>query len=340
MRGGPAVERGGISDRGSTLRGARDEMANSGVSPEAAFEWLAAILGLHVTYNKSGRRSRLTQADGSTVEAWREGYPYPHRLERQPYRFTIRCLQIELLKLQQMIKADGRRLLVVFEGRDAAGKGGTIRRFAEVLNPRGVRVVALEKPGAHEQGENYLRRYLQHVPAAGQIVLLDRSWYNRAGVERVMGFCQPREYQQFLADVPEFERTLTANGVDLVKLWFSVTRTEQLKRMMDRHADPVKRWKLTSVDIASLDRWDDYTAAAAEMFARTDLPYSRWTVIRSNDKRRARIEAIRYVLSQFDYRGRRADVVGVSDPLIVGPAAMAEVGAGRATLSTQRLRYG
>lgn len=318
----------GLSDWPSEPWDARDDVASPGMRPEAEFERLAADLGLHITCNKGGRRSVLTRADGTTVEPWREKYPYSHRLRRRPYRLAVRSLQIELLKLQQFIKTDGRRLLVVFEGRDAAGKGGTIRRFAENLNPRGVRVVALEKPGAHERGANYLRRYLQHIPAAGEIVLLDRSWYNRAGVERVMGFCQPQEYQQFLADVPAFEKMLTADGVDLVKLWFSVTRTEQLKRMMDRHADPVKRWRLSQVDLASLDRWDDYTAAKSEMFACTDLPYARWTVVRSNDKRRARIEAIRYVLSLFDFSGRRPDVVGIPDPLIVGPALLAEAGSG------------
>ena len=305
---------------------AREDVADAGISPQKELERIARSLGLQVSYHKGGRRSMLTRTDGTTVEPWRERYPYPRRLRRQPYRLAIRSLQIELLKLQQTVKSDGRRLLILFEGRDAAGKGGTIRRFTENLNPRGVRVIALEKPGAHEQGENYLRRYLQHVPAAGEIVLLDRSWYNRAGVEHVMGFCQPYEYQQFLADVPGFERTLADDGVDLIKLWFSVTRTEQLKRFLDRQADPVKRWKLSPVDLAAPDRWDEYTAAKTEIFLRTDLPYARWTVVRSNDKRRARVEAIRYVLSLFDYGGRRADAVGIPDPLIVGSAALAELG--------------
>src|SRR5215475_6618630 len=323
-------------DDGSTCRhwpnqtaDAREDLARAGICPEEELERLAASLGLQITYHNGGRRSTLTRTDGTTVEPWREKYPYPNQLRRRPYRFTMQSLQIELLKLQQSVKADGRRILIVFEGRDAAGKGGMIRRFTENLNPRGVRVVALDRPAAHEQGDNYLRRYLPHIPAAGEIVLLDRSWYNRAGVEHVMGFCQPQEYQRFLADVPGFERRLTDDGVDLIKLWFSVTQLEQLKRFIDRQSGPVKRWKLSPVDLASLDRWNDYTAAKAEMFVRTDLPYARWAVIRSNDKRRARIEATRYVLSRFGYSGCRADVVGVPDPLIVGSAALAETGTGR-----------
>lgn len=328
-RGVPGQEIGGRSQWASETWDARADLLGAGMRPQEAFERVATSLGLQVSFGKGGRPGRLTKADGTPVDAWQENYPYPYRLNRRTYRLAMQPLQIELLKLQQSVKAEGKRILIVLEGRDAAGKGGAIRRFTENLNPRGVRVIALEKPAGHEQGENYLRRFLQHVPAPGEIVLLDRSWYNRAGVEKVMGFCQPHEYQQFLVDVPGFERMLTDGGVDLIKIWLSVTRTEQLKRFIDRQADPVKRWKLSLVDLVSLDRWDEYTAAKTEMFARTDLPYARWAVVRSNDKRRARIEAIRYVLSIVDYAGRRADVVGMPDPLIVGPAALAETDSGR-----------
>lgn len=281
---------------------------------------LAAELGLKVITMKDGRAA-LARPDGTAVRAWRENYPYPTRLGRKAYEPAMRSLQIELLKLQHSVKASGDRLLVIFEGRDAAGKGGTIRRFTENLNPRGARVVALEKPAAHEQGDNYLRRYLPHLPTRGEIALFDRSWYNRAGVERVMGFCEPDEYDTFLRDAPEFERRLVAGGITLVKFWFSVTRAEQLRRFIDRQGDPVKRWKLSPIDLASLDKWDEYTRAKEAMFANTDLRETPWTVLKSNDKKRARLEAIRYVLSMFDYSDKDYEIVGRPDPLIVRPAS-------------------
>jgi polyphosphate kinase 2 len=231
-------------------------------------------------------------------------------------------LQIELLKMQHHIKAAGSRLVVVFEGRDAAGKGGTIRRFTENLNPRGARIVALEKPTEREQTEWYLQRYIAHLPSAGEIVMFDRSWYNRAGVERVMGFCRQDESLEFLREAPEFERMLARDGIKLIKFWFSVSRAEQLRRFVRRQLDPVKRWKLSPIDLASLDKWDEYTEAKESMFFFTDLADAPWTVVRSNDKRRARIEAMRYVLRHVDYAGRDDDVVGMPDPLIVGPAPM------------------
>ena len=283
---------------------------------------LAGGLGLQVTCRKSGR-GVLTGATGTVVETWREGYPYPQLMRRRPYQLAKQSLQIELLKLQQSVKASGQRLLIVVEGRDAAGKGGAIRRFTENLNPRGTRVIALEKPAAHEQGDNYLGRFLAHLPGPGEIVLLDRSWYNRAGVEHVLGFCQPEDYDRFLEDVPGFEQMLTDDGIDLIKLWFSVTKAEQLRRLIDRQLDPVKRWKLSPVDLASLDRWDDYTRAEDVMFRHTELPYAPWTVINGNDKRRARLEAMRYVLSRFTYSGRRDEVIGAVDPLLVGSPPLA-----------------
>jgi polyphosphate kinase len=280
---------------------------------------LAAQLGLAIKRTKNGP---VVCRNGIPVETWREDYPYGELLSRKRYDKAKRGLQIELLKLQRSIKATGGRLVIAFEGRDAAGKGGTIKRFTENLNPRGARVVALEKPTDREQTEWYLQRYIAHLPAAGEIVLFDRSWYNRAGVERVMGFCQPEECMEFLREAPEFERMLTRDGITLVKFWFSVSRAEQLRRFAKRQLDPVKRWKLSSVDVASLDKWDDYTAAKESMFFFTDLPDTPWTVVRSNDKRRARLEAMRYVLSAFTYQGKDAELVGEPDPLIVGPAPL------------------
>ncbi len=263
-------------------------------------------------------------ADGDTlkeVPAWRKGYPYPKKLPRGEYEETKRALQIELLKLQLWVKDTGQRLLLVFEGRDAAGKGGVIKRFTEHLNPRGARVVALEIPSERERTQWYFQRYVNHLPAAGEIVLFDRSWYNRAGVERVMGFCSPGEYLEFMRECPEFERMLVNSGIDLFKLWFSVGRDEQARRFAARRTDPVRQWKLSPTDLASLDKWDAYTEAKEAMFFYTDTRDAPWTVIKSNDKKRARLEAMRVLLSRFDYPSKDHDVVGAPDPLIVGPAA-------------------
>ena len=302
----------------------------------AQFARLAAELGLGVQRRKNGR-AVLVAADGARIHSWREDYPYPARLDRKAYEPAKRQLQIELLKLQRWVKSSGSRILILFEGRDAAGKGGTIRRFTENLNPRGARVVALDKPAAHEQGDNYLRRYLPHMPAAGEIVMLDRSWYNRAGVEQVMGFCQPDEYETFLDEAPDFERKLTADGVTAIKLWFSVTRAEQLQRFVSRHDNPVKRWKLSPIDLASLDKWDEYTRAKEAMFRHTDVAEAPWTVIKSNDKKRARLEAMRCALSLFDYDGKDAKAVGQVDPLIAGaPGTLPEPAAASPAAGTTR----
>jgi polyphosphate kinase 2 len=281
---------------------------------------LAAQLGLLIRQGKNG--AVLVQRDGKVAETWRQDFPYGDRLSRKKYDKEKSQLQIELLKLQRHIKASGGRLVVVFEGRDAAGKGGTIKRFTENLNPRGARIVALEKPTDREQTEWYLQRYITHLPAAGEMVLFDRSWYNRAGVERVMGFCSPEESLEFLREAPEFERMLARDGITLIKFWFSVSRAEQLRRFVNRQLDPVKRWKLSPIDLASLDKWDEYTEAKEAMFFFTDLADSPWTVVKSNDKRRARLEAMRYVLRRVDYEGRDDDLVGQPDPLIVGPAPL------------------
>jgi polyphosphate kinase 2 len=262
----------------------------------------------------------LCWKDGTEVDTWKEGYPYDHRLTRDEYEPEKRRLQIELLKLQNWMKESGDRLVVLFEGRDAAGKGGTIKRFMEHLNPRGARIVALEKPNEKERTEWYFQRYISHLPAAGEIVLFDRSWYNRAGVERVMGYCTDEQYAEFLHQAPEFERLLVRDGIHLFKLWFSVSRGEQHTRFLIRRIDPVRRWKLSPTDLASLERWDDYTAAKEAMFSATDTEFAPWTVVKSNDKRRGRLNAMRLILSAVDYEGRDPEVVGGPDPRIVGPA--------------------
>jgi polyphosphate kinase len=288
--------------------------------PANILDGLAAQLGLRIQQRKG--RPALVRPDGGVVQTWREDYPYSVRLGRKEYEKTKRGLQIELLKLQRHIKTTGGRLIIVFEGRDGAGKGGTIKRFTENLNPRGARVVALEKPTERERSEWYLQRYIAHLPAAGEIVMFDRSWYNRAGVERVMGFCRPEECMEFLREAPEFERMLARDGIKLVKFWFSVSRSEQLRRFVARQLDPVKQWKLSPVDLASLDKWTEYTEAKENMFFFTDIADAPWTVVKSNDKKRARLEALRYVLSGLPYEGKDDKVVGQPDPRIVGPAPL------------------
>jgi len=252
---------------------------------------------------------------------WRQGYPYDEKLPRKEYERTKRRLQIELLKLQAHVRDTGQKIAVLCEGRDAAGKGGAIKRFMEHLNPRGARIVALTVPTAQEQTQWYFQRYVTHLPSGGEIVLFDRSWYNRAGVERVMGYCTPTEYLNFMRETPEFERMLVHSGIHLFKLWFSVSREEQAARFAARSSDPVRQWKLSPTDLASRDKWDDYTAAKETMFFHTDTGDAPWTVVKSNDKRRARIEAMRLLLSHFDYPSKDHDLVGRPDPLVVGAAA-------------------
>jgi len=250
---------------------------------------------------------------------WREGeYPYRNLLSRKSYEKQKYRLQVELLKLQAWVKETGQRVIILFEGRDAAGKGGTIKRFMEHLNPRGARVVALEKPSEVERGQWYFQRYIQHLPTSGEIVLFDRSWYNRAGVERVMGFCTPAQYEEFLRQTPEFERQLVRSGVHLFKFWFSVSRTEQRRRFKERQVHPLKQWKLSPIDMASLDKWQDYTRAKENMFLHTDTSDAPWTVIKSDCKKRARVNAMRYVLQRLPYGRKDVAVIGAVDPLIVG----------------------
>jgi len=259
----------------------------------------------------------LIDPGGKAVETWREDYPYHEPLDRDLYEEQKYLLQIELLKLQYWAEDNDERHIIVFEGRDAAGKGGTIKRFMEHLNPRAARVVALGKPTTTEDGQWYFQRYVQNFPTSGEIVLFDRSWYNRAGVERVMGFCTDEEYEVFMKQAPEFERMIVDAGIHLTKFWFSVTRREQRTRFAIRQIDPVRRWKLSPMDLESLGRWDAYTEAKRAMIAGTDTDFAPWITIRSNDKKRARLDAMRYFLSQFDYEGKDHANVAEPDPLIV-----------------------
>ncbi len=261
--------------------------------------------------------------DEELAPGWRDGaYPYRNLMLRRNYERQKYRLQVELLKLQAWVKESGQKVVIVFEGRDAAGKGGTIKRFMEHLNPRGARVVALEKPSEVERGQWYFQRYVQHLPTRGEIVLFDRSWYNRAGVERVMGFCSNDEYIEFMRQCPEFERNLVRSGTHLVKFWFSVSRDEQRRRFKERKIHPLKQWKLSPVDLASLDKWDDYTRAKEAMFFHTDTADAPWTVVKSDDKKRARLNAMRYVLHRLPYSNKELDTIGPIDPLIVGRASV------------------
>ena len=250
-------------------------------------------------------------------------YPYSVKLKRAEYEETKRELQIELLKVQQWVRETGGKIILLFEGRDAAGKGGTIKRFMEHLNPRQARVVALEKPTDKERGQWYFQRYVEQLPTSGEMVLFDRSWYNRGGVERVMGFCSDDEYHEFMRQVPEFERMLIHSGVLLFKYWFSVSREEQLRRFQSRRVDPLKQWKLSPVDVQSLGRWDDYTEAKQAMFFHSDKTDAPWTVIKSDDKKRARLNCIRHFLHTIPYPNKERDIARAPDPLIVGPASSA-----------------
>ncbi len=296
-----------------------------------AKELRALIDGADTEDQLALRNALADRLDGTALPAinpdeelaanWRDGsYPYKNLLRRSTYEKEKFKLQVELLKLQAWVKETRQRVVILFEGRDAAGKGGTIKRFMEHLNPRGARVVALEKPTDTERGQWYFQRYVEHLPTAGEIVLFDRSWYNRAGVERVMGFCSDEEYHEFMRQVPQFERHLAASGIHVIKFWFSVSQEEQRRRFKERRAHPLKQWKLSPVDMASLDKWDDYTRAKEAMFFETDTADVPWTVVKSNCKKRARLNAMRYVLRKLPYTNRNLDTIGKLDPLIVGRA--------------------
>jgi polyphosphate kinase len=320
--------------REAKINAVRDVLANA--QPEemvAVARWIEAVLA-GTAPDDLGllRRVILEQdepvygtipmnSDDELVDHWRSGvYPYRNLMVRKTYEAQKYHLQVELLKLQAWTRDSGQRVVVLFEGRDAAGKGGTIKRFMEHLNPRGARVVALEKPTPVEQGQWYFQRYVQHLPTRGEIVLFDRSWYNRAGVERVMGFCTDDEHAEFLRQAPEFERNLPRSGVHLIKFWFSVSREEQRRRFHERERHPLKQWKLSPVDLESIDKWDEYTEAKKSMFVHTDTVEAPWTVIKSDCKKRARLNAIRYVLHKLPYTGKQVEQIGPLDPLLVGRA--------------------
>ena len=247
-----------------------------------------------------------------------DSYPYRKKMERDEYERGKRRLQIELLKAQHHIRDKGMKVLLVFEGRDAAGKGGTIKRFMEHLNPRAARVVALEKPTDREKNQWYFQRYFAHLPTAGEMVFFDRSWYNRAVVEPVMGFCTESEQHRFLQEAPLLENMMIQNGIILFKFWFSVSREEQLRRFTSRAKDKLKQWKLSPVDLESLGKWDDYTRAKKSMFMATDTSFSPWTVVRSDDKKRARLNTLCYVLNHLKYPNKNPEILGHLDPQIIG----------------------
>ncbi len=264
-----------------------------------------------IVYDLNVKNGRIPwNSDGS--------YPYKSKMGVVDYEQQKHELQIELLKLQNWVKETNQRVVIIFEGRDAAGKGGTIKRFMEHLNPRGAHVVALEKPSARERNQWYFQRYISHLPSKGEMVLFDRSWYNRAGVERVMDFCTNQEYLEFLRQVPELERMLVNSGIILFKYWFSVSRTEQFRRFKSRQKDPLKQWKLSPVDMASLAHWDDYSTAKDAMTFQTDTKDAPWTIIRSDDKKRGRINCMRHFLHNLDYPDKDHDIVYAPDPLISG----------------------
>ncbi|MBI3154011.1 MAG: polyphosphate kinase 2 [Burkholderiales bacterium] len=328
------ISRGRSEDATVRAMALGDAMARAGAAgaASAAHPWQAIVEGAAPDELKALKRSlsQRLRAPAPGVDpdlelgpGWREGaYPYRHLLSRRSYEKQKYRLQVELLKLQAWVKETGQRVVILFEGRDAAGKGGTIKRFMEHLNPRGARVVALEKPSETERGQWYFQRYIQHLPTRGEIVLFDRSWYNRSGVERVMGFCTDHEYDEFLRQAPEFERQLVRSGVHLFKFWFSVSRDEQRRRFKERKVHPLKQWKLSPVDMASLDKWDDYTRAKEAMFLHTDTSDAPWTVIKSDCKKRARLNAMRYLLHRLPYTRRELSLVGAADPLVVGRPAL------------------
>jgi len=305
--------------RSDGISAARDSLAAilKGASPDDVAQ-LRKVLLRHEDGDRATRRSH---DDAELAAGWRDGgYPYQNLLSRKNYEQEKYRLQVELLKLQAWVKDTGARVVILFEGRDAAGKGGTIKRFMEHLNPRGARVVALEKPSEVERGQWYFQRYVAHLPTAGEITLFDRSWYNRAGVENVMGFCTPAQYDEFMRQCPEFERNLVRSGIHVIKFWFSVSREEQRRRFKERRSHPLKHWKLSPVDLASLDKWEEYTRAKESMFFYTDTADSPWTVIKSDCKKRARLNAMRYVLHRLPYTSKDIELIGQVDPLLVGRA--------------------
>jgi polyphosphate kinase len=325
-RSGSAPASGALRN-GASMEDMEKEIAADTVeTPEAS-----GAQGLAAAGHETGERApappredvRRLRADSEAIRhAFETGeFPYKTRLSNKVYLDHMAALQVELLKAQNWVKEAGQRIVMIFEGRDAAGKGGTIKRFMEHLNPRGARVVALEKPTERERTQWYFQRYIGHLPAGGETVFFDRSWYNRAGVERVMNFCTPNEYLDFMRQCPELERMLVNSGVRLYKYWFSVTREEQMRRFRARETDPLKQWKLSPIDRASMDKWDDYTEAKEAMFFFTDTADAPWVVIKSDDKKRARLNCMQHFLSSLDYPNKDHSVVRGPDPLIVGSSA-------------------
>ncbi len=302
-----------------------DIMVNAENKPKAFTEYLSnfpeedRVEILKLLKEELEEDIKVKHPDEILAKNWHQGgYPYQYLMSRKNYEKQKYKLQVELLKLQTWVKETGARVVILFEGRDAAGKGGTIKRFMEHLNPRGARVVALEKPTEEEKGQWYFQRYIKHLPSKGEMVLFDRSWYNRAGVEKVMGFCTEDEYLEFMREVPELERNLIRSGIHVIKFWFSVSQEEQRRRFKDRENHPLKQWKLSPIDKASLDKWDDYTDSKEKMFFYTDTSDSPWIVVKSNCKKRARLNAMRYVLDRFAYTGKDENNIGRLDSLIVG----------------------
>lgn len=269
-------------------------------------------------------RKAVEQGDKKDILS--PSYPYKSWMKKSDYEDEINALQRELVRLQSDVGATGKRIVVVFEGRDAAGKGGTIKRFRENLNPRSARVVALPKPTERERGEWYFQRYIKHLPTEGEVVLFDRSWYNRGVVEKVFGFCEDAERTHFFNQLPSFERMLVDEGIQVFKIWLNVGRAEQLRRFIDREKDPLKQWKLSGIDVKGLSKWDAYTDAITETLARSHSDVAPWTVVRSDDKYRARLNAIRAVLSQIDYKGKNTDVAYAPDAKITGGPEMLDTG--------------
>ena len=314
------IENFAVNSASDAARASKADALRDVVAGMPVEESVALLRGL-LKQQGAAAESLPVSPDEELVKDWRDGgYPYKNLMQRKNYERQKYRLQVELLKLQAWVKETGQKVVILFEGRDAAGKGGTIKRFMEHLNPRGARVVALEKPSEIERGQWYFQRYVQHLPTNGEIVLFDRSWYNRAGVERVMGFCSEQEYSEFVRQAPEFERMLARTGTHLIKFWFSVSQEEQRRRFRERKVHPLKQWKLSPIDMASLDKWDDYTKAKEAMFFHTDTADAPWTVIKSNCKKRARLNAMRYVLHKLPYANKDTTRIGNLDPLIVGRA--------------------
>lgn len=263
---------------------------------------------------------RVSIASAKRKDILDPNFPYSNRMARKSYDQDMKALQIELVKLQSWVAETGQRIAIVFEGRDAAGKGGTIKRVSENLNPRMAKVVALSKPTEKERGEWYFQRYIQHLPTAGSMTIFDRSWYNRGVVEKVFGFCTDADREKFFDQVPLFEQMIAQEGITLIKIWLNVGRAEQLRRFLARESDPLKQWKLSSIDVKGLSKWDAYSEAISETLRRSDMEHAPWTIVRSDDKKRARLAVARHILRQFQYSGRRDDVIGLKDDLIVLPA--------------------